>query len=438
MKAITQNIPATSKYTKALEWGKLITITGSAQLIVQLIGFLSAIIVIRLLPTKEYALYTLANTMLGTMILLADGGISTGVMSQGGKIWKDREKLGLVIATGLDLRKKFAVGSLIVAIPILLYLLLHHGASWLMAILITLSLIPAFFTSLSGTLLEVAPKLKQDIAPLQKIQVGTNALRLALIGLTIFTFPWAYLAVLASGLPQIWANLQLRKTSFNYANFKQQPDPAIRKDILEFVKRILPGAIYYCASGQITIWLISIFGSTTSVAQVGALGRLVMVLGIFNVLFSTLISPRFARLPNNRKVLLRNYLKIQVILFALMAILIIMVWQFSTQILWVLGPAYINLKKEVVLNIGGSCLGLIAGSSFSLYTHRGWAIKPIILIPLSIAAIAVSASLIDISTLHGILLLNIYVASFEVIMHMAYSIIMIKNVKISNEEDVAT
>lgn len=429
MKADAQNLTINSKYAKILEWGKLITITGSAQLIIQVIGFLSAIIVIRLLPTKEYALYTLANTMLGTMILLADGGISTGVMSQGGKIWMDREKLGLVIATGLDLRKKFAVGSLIVAVPVLLYLLIHHGAGWLFASLITLSLIPAFFMSLSGTLLEVAPKLKQDIAPLQKIQVGTNVLRLILTGLTIFVFPWAYIAVLASGLPQIWANLQLRKTSYKYARIDQQPDPLIRTEILAFVKRILPGAIYYCASGQITIWLISIFGSTTAVAQVGALGRLVMVLGLFNVLFSTLISPRFARLPDNKRVLMSNYLKIQLLLFVLMALIVLVVWLFPVPILWVLGPSYANLKNEMVLNIAGSCVALIAGSSFSLYTHRGWAIKPIILIPASIAAIAVCAAFIDISTLRGILLLNLYVAGFEAAMHVFFSLIMINKVK---------
>lgn len=432
MKTETTTALPVSKYTKLLELGKLVTITGAAQLIIQLIGFVSAVIVIRLLPTQQYALYTLVNTMLGTMILLADGGISTGVMSQGGKVWQNRQKLGLVIATGLDLRRKFAVGSLLVAVPVLLYLLVHHGASWLMASLLTLALIPAFFSSLSSTLLEVAPKLTQDIAPLQKIQIHTNILRLILTSLTIFTFPWAYIAIFASGLPPVWANWQLRKKSATYADTKQSPDPIIRKDILTFVKRILPGAIYYCASGQITIWLISVFGSTTAVAQVGALGRLVMVLSVFNVLFSTLIAPRFARLPDSRYLLMGTYLKITSALILALATLLLFVWLFPAQILWALGPAYANLHTELFLNIAGSCLGLLAGSSFSLYTHRGWAIKPVILIPLSIAAIAVSAYFLDISTLQGILLLNICVAGFEAVMHMLFSVIMINKVSITN------
>jgi hypothetical protein len=46
---------------------------------------LYGILIIRLLPV-EYAFYTLANTMHRTMTVLADGGITTGVMSQVGKV----------------------------------------------------------------------------------------------------------------------------------------------------------------------------------------------------------------------------------------------------------------------------------------------------------------------------------------------------------------
>src|SRR5690606_27416369 len=147
--------------------------------------------------------------MLGTLTILADGGIATGAMALGGKVWKDKEKLGAVLSTGMDLRRKFAVGSLLLATPVLVYLLRNHEASWLMTVLITLSLIPAFFTALSGTILEIPLKLKQDVKPLQKNQVEVNAVRLGMLLLTIFIFPWAYIAILAAGIPQIWANWQL-------------------------------------------------------------------------------------------------------------------------------------------------------------------------------------------------------------------------------------
>ena len=221
MKVLVQRIADNPHYIRVFEWGKLVAVTGSAQILVQAVGLISGILVIRLLPTQEYALYTLANTMLGTMTNLADGGISAGVMAHGGKVWQHREKLGVVLVTGLDLRKKFAVGSLLVATPVLLYLLHHHGASWLMSALITVSLIPAFVTALSGGLLVVAPLLQQDIFPIQKNQINTNLGRLALLMLTLFFFPLTFLAVLAAGIPQIWANRRLRKISVGYADWNQ-------------------------------------------------------------------------------------------------------------------------------------------------------------------------------------------------------------------------
>lgn len=428
MKGLVQNIYTSPKYTRALEWGKLITISGSAQVLVQAISFISGILVIRLLPTHEYALYTLANTMLGTMTLLADGGITAGVMSQGGKVWQDHKKLGSVLATGIYLRKKFAIGSLLIATPVLLFLLQHHGASWQMSMLVTLSLIPAFFTALSGQLLEIAPKLRQDIVPLQKIQIEANLGRLTLLGLSIFVFPWAFVAVLAAGLPQFWANMQLRKTSGNYADHSQKSNAAIQKEILVMVKRMLPGVIYYCVSGQITIWLISFFGSTAAVAHIGALGRLAMVLSLFNVLFTTLVSPRFARLLHDPKLLFSRFIQIHAGLLALSICIIATVWNFSSEVLWILGEAYSNLTTELVLTIVGSCLSLIAGASFSLYISRGWVINPVISIPVSIAPVACGAAFIDLSSLEGILMLNIFVAIVQVIMNMSYGLIKIMKV----------
>jgi O-antigen/teichoic acid export membrane protein len=418
-------------YARALEWGKLITITGSAQIVVQAISFLCGILVIRLLPTQEYALYTLANTMLGTMVLLADGGISTGVLAQGGKVWQDREKLGTVLNTGLDLRKKFAIGSLLIASPILLWLLRHHGASWLMAILLLLATIPTFLTGLSNTLLETAPKLQQDIAPLQKNQVGVNIGRLALLVLTIFIFPWAFVAILAAGLPQIWGNFRLKKISAGYADLTQKPDPEIRAAILKVVKRVLPGAVYYSASGQITVWLMSIFGTTAAIAQIGALSRLSTMLSLFTMLLMTLVIPRFARLSAGKAVLLTRYFQIQAGLLVLSVCIVGTVWMFPSQVLWILGKNYSGLNIELVLSIIGSCLNLITGISFSLVSSRGWATNPAITITLEIAAVVIGIMLIDVSTLKGALILNIFISIMQALLYIIYG-----TLKITKSEEV--
>lgn len=429
MRTLVQRIHSHPQYARVVEWSKLVTITGSAQLIIQIIGFLCGVLVIRLLPTTEYALYTLANTMLGTMVLLADSGITSGVMSQGGPVWQDKEKLGRVVATGLNLRNKFGVVSLLIAVPILVYLLHHHGASLLFSVAIVVALIPSYFNALSGELLEIAPKLKQDIVVLQKLQVAGNIGRLVSLCVFIFIFPWAYIAVLANGLPQIWTNLRLRKLAATYVDSDAKPDPAIRKEILKVVKRLLPGVVYYCLSGQITIWIISVFGSTTSVAQLGALGRLAMTLNVISIVFAMLVVPRFARTESVSKVLFNRYIQVQGALLGVCLLATAFVWIFATQVLWILGPKYAGLEYEVVLIIIGACLNILAGSSFSLLVCRGWVLNPLISIPINVVTMIVGASLLNVSTLDGVLYFNILISFVQVIMNAVFLVIKILELK---------
>lgn len=421
MKILVHRICGHPGYTKILDWTKLIIITGAAQFGIQIITLLSGILIIRQLSTNEYAFYTLANSVLGTMTVLADGGISTSILAIGGRVWQDREKLGSVFVTGLYLRKRLAIASLIVTIPILLYLLFLHHASWWMGILIALSIIPYFSTALYGTLLQIAPKLHQDIPVLQKNQLALNAGRFALLILTLFVFPYSFVAILAAGIPQIFANRHLQKISTEYTDWNQIWNPEVKKEIIGFIKKILPGSIYYCLSGQITIWLISIFGSTLAVAQIGALGRIAIIVSVFNMLFATLIYPRFAKVLNSRKLLLNRYLQIQVGVLALSFFIIAFAWVFSSQILWILGAEYADLTHELVLNIIGTCFGLIAGVSFNLSTSRGWVLNPFVMISINIVSTILGVWLFDVATINGVLIFNIFISCIQIMMYWIYT-----------------
>jgi hypothetical protein len=256
-----------------------------------------------------------------------------------------------------------------------------------------------------------------------------SILRFILLIVALFVTPWAFVALLASAVPQIWGNLKLRKLSSKYADWSMGSDPVIRKEILGSVKRILPGAIYFCLSGHITIWLVSIFGSTSSVAQIGALGRLSMVLSVFTVMFATLIVPRYSRLPASKPLLLKQYVIIQAGLFALVALIISTVYIFPSQILWILGKEYANLQSELVLSIAASGLGLIAGSNFHLSTSRAWAINPLVSIPISVATIVVGVIVLDISSIVGVLKFNVFLMSVEVLMYSIYTLVKITREK---------
>lgn len=426
MKAFAGRIYGNPKYAKALQWGKLITITGFAQALIQLAGLISGILIIRLLSIQEYALYTLANTMLGTMTMLADSGISNGVMAQGGKVWENKRKLGVVLATGLKLRRRFGIISLLVTLPVLGYLILTHGGSWLSTLLIVVSIIPAFFAALSDSFLEMAPRLHQDIKPLQRNAIEVSIARLTLNGLLLFFFPFTFIAIIANGIPRLYGNYQLKKISAPYANDLEESDPIVEKEVIVSVKRTLPIVIYHCIAGQISIWLISFFGTTSDISELGALGRIYMLFNLCSILFATLIIPRFSRMKASKDGLLRTFILVQAGAILISIAIIITIWLFSSQLLWALGKNYFGLDYELLLmGIVGS-IGLLNTVCSQLVIARGWYINPYFLIGINFSSTVISAAFFNISTITGILYFNIIVYFIAYLLSLSYGIIMLK------------
>ena len=429
MKSLRKRIKNHKHYATAVHWGKLVTITGSSQMIVQATGALSGLLIIRFLPIEEYALYTIANTMLGTMTMLSDSGIANGVMAEGGKVWKDRTRLGKVLQTGLNLRRKFGLVSLLVAIPILVYLLRDHGAGWLTVVLITLGLIPAFYANLSDAMLAVAPRLHQDIKPLQGNFLQVSFGRLILNGLFVFIFPFTFIALFANSIPRLYGNFRLRKIASKFLDIDEKPDKEIRKEIIVSVKRTMPIVIYYCISGQLAIWLISFFGTTTSISKLGAMGRLAMVFSVVISLFSTLIVPRFSRMKESRSKLRSIFLTVQAFTLVISIFMIFAVFLFSDQILWVLGKDYYDLNYELVLVAIANGLGLMTGICSQLTISRGWYLKPVYIIGLNFVSTVVSIALLNLKTLQGVLYFNIVVSSVHYGLMFVYGNLMINKSK---------
>src|SRR6202022_4850724 len=136
---------------------------------VQIIGFLSGICLVRWLPQQEYAYFTIANTMQGTINVLADIGISVGVISIGGRVWQDRHRFGELIRTGLLVRRQLAGVAFVIVAPILYAMLVRNGASSLYALLLIVIVLIGFSIQLSIDVFAVVPRLRSDIARIQTI-----------------------------------------------------------------------------------------------------------------------------------------------------------------------------------------------------------------------------------------------------------------------------
>lgn len=365
--------------------------------------------------------------MLGFMSLISDGGISAGVLSEGGKVWQDREKLGAVLNTGLLLRKKFSFYTLVITLPILLYLLIHNNASFITSILIVLALIPAFFATLSDSLLEIIPKLHQDVFLLQKNQIVVATSRFFLSICFLFFFPFTYIAILASGIPRVLGNIGLKKLANKFVSNRGKYDLVVKKQILSTVRKILPTTIYFSLTGQITIWITSVIGKTSILASIGALGRIAMILNILSVIGSTLIIPRFARLRFDKRSI-ANFAFFSVLGIVLISVLLIFfTWLLSSKILYILGTNYSKLDFELVLSMTGACITMTSAICFGLYTSRGYLMNPMLAILVDIFAISIGLYFFDVSSLTGVLYFNILTATFLFLTNSIYLVFRIIN-----------
>jgi hypothetical protein len=368
--------------------------------------------------------------MLGTMNVLADAGLSNGTISEGGKVWQNPTSLGTVFSTALALRRRFAIGSACISLPLLIFLLRENGATWAQSLSLSASTALLFLISIQNVILQAIPKLHQEVASLQKIEIKNSFARALGTAAMIIAIPHSTVALVAAIPGQLWANARLKKLSEKHIETEAPEDEEIRHSLLNLVRRAFPGAVYYCFSGQITIWLLSVFGSQTGIAQAGALGRIAQVLTVASAILGIVVLPRFARLPPNRRILQTRYAQALSIGFLLTAIYVLLTWIFSTPILAILGASYRELNVELVLQALVSGTGLLAGLVQTLNSSRGWVMKPAFVILPSLLVQIFFIAFGTISNLRGALSLSITVNCLLLVSCAVYATLQLNKQRI--------
>lgn len=381
---------------------------GGGQIAVQMLGLVSGILIVRLLPPDQYAYYTVAGAALGMMTVLTDAGVLNGTLAQGGRVWQDRRRLGTTLATALALRRRLALFAAVLSLPLAVWLLRRQQASWLVSVAVAASVIPVFLPTITGQLLETVPRIHQRVASMQLIQVGANLARLGVVALAVWTWPIAIVASLSAAAPLWFANLRLRALAARDADPDAPVDPRVRSELVAQVKRTLPGSMYYAFSGQLSVWLVAVFGHAGALAAVGALGRLAVAFAALGAAFNLVAVPRFARLAADQPALvMRRFWQLQVLFAMVCCVPMLLLWLFPHEVLAVLGRDYHDLRAEVVLVGLSSIATLLTGAAFSLAAARGVVVPPSIAIPWCLAAQIALIAVLPVGTVAGAILVTL-------------------------------
>ena len=406
---------------RALHRARVVGSFAFAQGAVQLIGFLSGILLVRTLDQREYAYFTIANTMQGTINVLADIGISIGLISIGGRVWQDRQRFGQLINTGLKLRRTLGAIAILVVTPILYFMLVKNGASVPYAIALIAIVLTGLWIQLAIGVLSVVPRLHSDIRRIQTIDLTGSIIRLVVLVALVFVFLNASLAMIVGSATFILQWWMLRRYVRSAVDLGASENAEDRSAMLGFIRNQAANAIFFCLQGQITIFLISFFATqASSVAEVGALGRLAMIFAVMSNLLTNVFAPAFARCQSPRR-LRWQFAGIVGAVAAFSALLIAAAALFPHAFLFVLGPNYMHLERELVLMVAGAVVSALTGTFWALNASKAWITGSWLYVPLTLATQAAMIPFVDFSSVRGVLVFNLISAIPNLLLNLVLS-----------------
>lgn len=393
------------------------------------VGALTGLFIVRALSPESYAQYSLALAVLGSISVLGDSGTTIAAIAEGGRVWGQPRRLAAVWQVAWSMRKRFGLWTCGVALPILGWLLWQHGAeiweigAWMVVVAFMFSL------NMRGLLLEVPLKLQQALRVTQGAAVEQSVLRLCLVGVAMLLCPLGVVAALAGGIPQAWTNWRLRRAAerlnlMSPGGAGIEPPTAAeiaeaREGIMPVVRRSVPGAVFYVVSQQAGTWFLSIGGTTLALAQMGALGRISMLLGIIGALTNAMWAPRFARITDTALLRPMFFRKLGIALLLCAPVIgVAAVW--PSGLLWIVGPSYAGLESALQLAMAGAVVYVLGGVSFALCNSRGWLPHPVFGIGTAVAVQGLSAWFLNVTTLEGVLWMSMGLGIQLLVLHTWY------------------
>nr|MBA2431592.1 polysaccharide biosynthesis protein [Chthoniobacterales bacterium] len=309
----------------------------------------------------------------------------------------------------------------VVVTPLLYFMLVKNGASTLYALTLIAVVLGGLAVQLSVGVLSVVPRLHSRLGRIQLIDVTGAVVRLAAILALLLIFMNASVAIaIGCGalLLQYW---MLRKYVAGVVDLRAPENDEDRATIRGLVRKQAANAIFFCVQGQITVFLISFFGTRAgAVAEVGALGRLAMIFAVLGNLLTNVFAPAFARCHDPRR-LRWQYAGIVGAVTAFSLLLIASAALFPRPFLYVLGSQYMHLERELVLMVGAAVASALTGTFWALNSAKAWVTGAWLYVPLTLATQAAMIPFTDFTTVRGVLIFGLISAVPNLLLNLALS-----------------
>ena len=147
----------------------------SAQVVLQLIGFSSGIVLVRHMASAQYGVYTLSISMLGVANVLLDLGLGTAVLASGGPLYREPNRIGSVVADAWRLHARLVVIGAIVLVPAFAVMFAWQGLPIAQVATLSLMTIGCSTLTVRNVIAQSIVRLRNDLAVQQRLEIGVHA-----------------------------------------------------------------------------------------------------------------------------------------------------------------------------------------------------------------------------------------------------------------------
>jgi O-antigen/teichoic acid export membrane protein len=350
---------------------RIILVYLAGQGLVQLTNLLTGFLLLRWLTVDNYAQFIVAFTFQLTLGFLTDLGFSGTIIALVGPRGNDPAVIGSYIRSGRHIRNIMLLCLTPIAAVFYIQIVRQHHWTVSISVLLFASIVAAiYFTgmlSYYGAPLLIHGRLSRYY----RHQLTGALFRIIACGALYFAgFLSAWTTSWANALGFFVIGWLYSRESRPFATLPAHPDPKITRQMMQYVLPNLPSFVFFALQGQISLFLISLFGKTRNIAEVGALGRLGQLFLILAGFNAAVIEPFMARLPDKR--VLRSYLIIVLIASAICVPICCLGFFDPKLLLLLLGPRYASLQRETGWLVLSSCVGYLVGVLWIMTAARRW------------------------------------------------------------------
>jgi O-antigen/teichoic acid export membrane protein len=384
-------------------WASRLAAFVVGQGLVQALNLATGFFFVRWLTVQDYAAYSLVMGFQGTLGILVELGLAGSITALlAGRT--DPIAMGRYVRSARHFRNRFFV--ILLPIILVLFPVLAHrqGWSWLLtANLVAGTLIALYFQGMASYY-STPLIVHQQLCRYYQTSTLAGAARLVcsfvLQLLALLTAPVAVWINSLATLAQGWL---YKRQSAKLAIEPSTADPATNREVLDYIRPLIPSSIFFAFQGQIVIFLISWFGQARNIAEVGALGRigqLFVMLAAFN---GVVIAPLVARL--SREMLARRYVQIlggaALVAGGLMSVSLFA----PGLLLWILGAKYAHLQAELGWMMLSASVTYITGVMYTMHAARKWVFSWAVWMYIAVVLIVqlCGIAFMDLSTTRGVL-----------------------------------